>query len=45
VWLNLIVVSGALFMYHLLSVIKRHLDEGGVKRLLMMPLPHDPEKH
>jgi hypothetical protein len=41
VWLNLIVVSGALFVYNLLSVINRHIGEGGVKRLLMMPLPQD----
>jgi len=43
VWLNLIVVSGALFVYNLLSVINRHLGEGGVKRVLMMPLPQEPQ--
>lgn len=43
VWLNLIVVSGAILVYNLLSVINRHLGEGGVKRLLMMPLPQDPQ--
>jgi hypothetical protein len=41
VWLNLIVVSGALFVYNLLSVINRYIGEGGVKRLLMMPLPQN----
>jgi hypothetical protein len=43
VWLNLLVVSGALFFYNLLSVINAHLGQGGVKRLLMIPLPHDPQ--
>jgi hypothetical protein len=38
VWLNLIVVSGALLGYNILAVINRHLGEGGVKGILMMPL-------
>jgi hypothetical protein len=37
VWLNLLVVSIALFNYNVLSVIKRHIGEGGVIRLLMTP--------
>jgi hypothetical protein len=38
VWLNLIIVSGALLGYNILAVINRHLGEGGVKGILMMPL-------
>ncbi len=37
VWLNLLVVSGALLNYNVLSVVKRGLGEGGVVRLLMTP--------
>ena len=44
VWLNLIVVSGALLIYNILAVINRHLGEGGVRRVLMMPVPREPEK-
>jgi hypothetical protein len=36
-WLNLLVVSIALFNYNMLSVIKRRLGEGGVWQLLMTP--------
>jgi hypothetical protein len=43
VWLNLIVVSGALLGYNILAVINRHLGEGGVRRVLMMPLGQGPK--
>lgn len=39
VWANTIVVSGALFTYNLLAVIRCHLGEGGIWRLLSHPLP------
>ena len=42
VWLNLVVVSGALLGYNITSVIKRHLGEGGIWRLLTTPLPEEP---
>lgn len=37
VWLNLLVVSGALLNYNVLSVVKRHLGGVGIFRLLMLP--------
>jgi len=43
VWLNLIIVSGALLGYNILAVINRHLGEGGVRRVLMMPLGQGPK--
>lgn len=43
VWLNLLVVSGALLNYNVLSVIKRGRGEGGVFGLLMLPVPGPPE--
>lgn len=36
---NTIVVSGALFTYNLLAVVRCHLGVGGVWRLLLEPLP------
>lgn len=44
VWLNLVVVSAALLGYNILSVINRHLDEGGIWRLLKLPLPEEPQQ-
>ena len=43
VWLNLAVVSGALLVYNVLSVIKRYLGDGGILRVLVKPLPEEPE--
>ena len=45
VWLNLVVVSGALLGYNVLSVIDRYLGEGGVLRLLSRPLPTGSTSH
>ena len=39
VWINTIVLSGALFGYNALTVIRRHLGEGGLLRLFLKPLP------
>lgn len=41
VWVNTICLSGALLGYNGLSVIRRHLGEGGLRRLLLMPLPQE----
>jgi hypothetical protein len=41
VWVNTIVISGALMVYNILSVIRRYLGEGGLFRLLMQPYPDD----
>jgi hypothetical protein len=39
VWVNSIVVVGALLVYNVLSVVRFHLPEGSVLRLLLQPLP------
>ena len=39
VWLNTIVLSGALLVFNILSVIRAHLGAGGLLRLLLQPLP------
>jgi len=39
VWANTICLSGALLGYNLLSVIRCHLGEGGLIKLLWSPLP------
>lgn len=39
VWVNTIVVGGALLSYNVLWVIRRHLGEGGLLRLFRRPLP------
>lgn len=41
-WLNLVVIGGALLVYNILAVIERHLGRGGVYRLLLTPLPEQP---
>lgn len=43
VWANTIVVSGALFTYNVLSVVRCHLGEGGIWRLLSHPLARPEE--
>lgn len=37
IWVNVIVIGGALLVFNLLSIIKQHLGEGGVFRVLMSP--------
>jgi hypothetical protein len=39
VWANTLCVSGALFGYNALSVVRRHLGEGGLIRMFLTPLP------
>jgi hypothetical protein len=39
VWVNTICLSGALFGYNLLSVVRRHLGEKGLRRMFLSPLP------
>jgi hypothetical protein len=39
VWVNVICLSGALLGYNVLSVVRRHLGEGGLLRLFLSPLP------
>jgi len=39
VWVNTICLSGALLGYNVLSVVRRHLGEGGLIRLFLSPLP------
>jgi len=43
VWINTLVVSGALLIYNVLSVVRRHLGEWGILRLLRSPLPDEHE--
>lgn len=40
-WANAICLSGALLGYNMLSVIRRHLGEGGLMRLFLSPLPEE----
>jgi hypothetical protein len=42
VWVNAICLSGALLGYNVLSVIRRHLGEGGLIRMFLSPLPEEP---
>jgi len=41
VWANTICLSSALLGYNVLSVVRRHLGEGGLFRLFMLPLPEE----
>lgn len=41
VWINTLCLSGALLVYNLLAVIRRHLGPGGLLRILQSPLPGD----
>ena len=41
VWANTICVSGALLVYNMLSVVRKHLGEGGLMKLLLSPLPKE----
>jgi hypothetical protein len=38
VWANTICLSGALFGFNALSVVRQHLGEGGFRRLFSTPL-------
>ena len=42
VWVNAICLSSALFAYNALSVIRRHMGAGGLRRLFSLPLPEEP---
>ena len=42
VWVNTICLGGALFGYNVLWVIRRHLGDGGLPRVLLAPLPEKP---
>jgi hypothetical protein len=44
VWATTICLSGALLVYNGLSVIRRHLGEGGLIRLFLVPLPEEPDE-
>ena len=39
VWANAIGLGGALLVYNALSVVRRHLDDGGLRRLFLVPVP------
>ena len=39
VWVNAIVLTGALLGYNALSVVRSHLGEGGLLRLFLQPIP------
>jgi hypothetical protein len=41
VWANTIFLTGALLGYNALSVIQRHLGQGGLPRLFLSPLPEE----
>jgi len=41
VWATTICLSGALLVYNALSVVRRHLGEGGLIRLFLVPLPEE----
>ncbi len=41
VWVNTISLSAALLGYNLLAVVRRHLGQGGLIRLLLSPLPEE----
>ena len=41
VWINTIVLSGALLGYNALSVVRCHLGKGGLVRMFLSPLPKE----
>jgi hypothetical protein len=41
VWVNTICLTGALLGYNALSVVRRHLGEGGLIRLFLSPVPEE----
>jgi len=42
VLVNTISLSGALLVYNALAVVRRHLGEGGLRRVFLAPLPEKP---
>ncbi len=42
VWVNAIVLTGALLVYNILFVVRSYLGEGGMFRLFMKPIPEAP---
>ena len=41
VWVNIIVVFGALLGFNILSIVKKHLGEGGLVKMLLVPPPEE----
>lgn len=41
VWVNAIVLSGALLVYNAMEVVRLRLGEGGLSRLFLSPLPNE----
>ena len=41
VWVNTIVVFGALLVFNMLSIFKKHLGNGGLMRMLLVPPPEE----
>ncbi len=39
VWANVLCITGALFFYNVLTVIRHHLGQGGLARLFLSPMP------
>jgi len=39
VWVNAIVISGALLLYNMLAVFRGHLADGGLLQLFLRPPP------
>lgn len=42
VWVNAIVLTGALLVYNILFVVRSYLGEGGLLRLFLKPIPEAP---
>jgi len=42
IWADTIVISAALLVYNILSLVQQHLGEGAVIRMLQSPLPQEP---
>ena len=45
VWANTLCISGALLGYNILSVFTRYLGPGGLIKMLMSPMPEEPENN
>lgn len=43
VWVNAICLSGALFGYNAMAVVRRHLGYGTLLRMFLAPLPEEPD--
>ena len=44
IWLNTICVSAAILSYNMLSVIRKNLGEGALRRIFLTPLPENIER-